>query len=464
MARDRSNRRVFSGRIHRRSRDAAARDNTVQSSQRAMTRTTENARSSNGTSSILPRSIAEPCPDYPNPTGLPPAESQTSQDVSHSIVDIGTTTTAGIEQAQSNQASHTNVHSVYPVRLTTSTNETRSTQLASSRGPTSAAMENRSTVSPGSCIGFHDEQYIAANQQRTNNANTDVIDLTRQSSHHHVHVDLNANIDSQGLMTSPAEHDNVFYSNLQHHGTRATLDTQVEINVHTNSEINLTHSVNYNAFPLTNSSSDNYPPLPVPDAVSGYSITELPRLTESSLHYPAGAMMSPRQHRAAPGTDCMSHDLYHGGDRHAMECLAPGPEPFYIPPVRTTRRDRRHRERRRRRRRSRHHHHHHRHRSHRHHHHQVLEDDAYIKPCCSSLGCKICLSLCLQFKKVLVFFASFGIICVLLGIVLGVLRAPGNSFFTLSLMFVGKLHSSGLPHLPHPFGLCYEAAPCRVKF
>lgn len=70
---------------------------------------------------------------------------------------------------------------------------------------------------------------------------------------------------------------------------------------------------------------------------------------------------------------------------------------------------------------------------------RVIEDDTYIKPpCCSSLGCKICLSLCTQFKKVLVFFASFGTICVLLGIVLGVLRSPGNSFFTLSLMFVGK--------------------------
>lgn len=424
MARDRANRRVVSGRVNRRSRDAVpARDYALPNSQSNSRRNPDTNRPSNHMTSRLPRHSAL-SPDYPNPgdnSAAASPDSQASHNVSYYDPELG----AAAVGPQPIQAGHTDSHSFYPVRLASS--ENHSTQLASSRG--SNAMDNTNAASPGSCISIHNEQ--CTNQQRA--VPGDVIDLTRQSCNHQVHVDMNANIDRQGMYNNNAQNEDVFYSDLrQHHGTQP-YDTQLEINERTNSQINLTHSVNYNSFPLSNA-GDNYPPLPVPDAVSGYTITELPRLTESSLHYPS-AMMARSEQSQPPAPDrSMLHDQSYHSDRHAMECL-PTPEPFYIPPVRTTRRERRHRDRRRRRRRSRHHH---RHRSQRHHP-QVIEDDQYIKPCCSSLACKICLSLCLQFKKVLVFFASFGIICVLLGIILGVLKkTPGNSFFTLSLMFVGK--------------------------
>lgn len=105
------------------------------------------------------------------------------------------------------------------------------------------------------------------------------------------------------------------------------------------------------------------------------------------------------------------------------------------------------RERSRHRRRMANRHQHHRHRRHsrpRNHRNNLnhgdsryTEEEGTLKSCCSLFGCKICLSLCLQFKKVLIFFASFGVLCIATGVLLGVLRAPGNSFFTLSLMFVG---------------------------
>lgn len=171
--------------------------------------------------------------------------------------------------------------------------------------------------------------------------------------------------------------------------------------------------------------------------LSGYTITGLPRPLDSAARH---------EQMLVSGNSILSGYNNNGAD----DCALPPPSyPIFdplehlqphtdvsvcpLPEHRSTRprRGRRHRQRRRRRR-SRHQG---RHRSH-----TRRDDDTYVKPkCCSILGCKICLAGCLQFKKVLVFFASLGVICVLIGIVLGVLRAPGNSFFTLSLMFVGKL-------------------------
>lgn len=158
-----------------------------------------------------------------------------------------------------------------------------------------------------------------------------------------------------------------------------------------------------------------------------YTITELPRNSVDQPFY----MMSNNNNQTSTSTNQPVQPVTCSD---TIDCLPP---PFYIP---TPPPARRHHRRRRRHRRNRRRHHRRRHAdissS------QMLADDERIKPCCSSLGCKICLSLCLQFQKVLIFFATFGILCVLTGIILGVLRAPGNSFFTLSLMFVGKYRIS----------------------
>lgn len=199
----------------------------------------------------------------------------------------------------------------------------------------------------------------------------------------------------------------------------------VEIDVNSRNEINL--------------SSQNSA-VPIVSPISGYSITALPRppLDPTTAHQqilmvdnsvvsgynsngPSCAVAEPRY--PIP-SQCQPLSVL-------PTCV---PQEFLQP---RPRRDRRHRQRRRRRRRRRSRHHSRRRPG------ASGEGDGYVKPrCCSVLGCKICLAGCLQFKKVLLFFASLGVVCVLIGIVLGVLRAPGNSFFMLSLMFVGKCEFS----------------------
>jgi len=171
---------------------------------------------------------------------------------------------------------------------------------------------------------------------------------------------------------------------------------------------------------------------PVPDAVSGYAVEELPRTLSTVSSHPLESAESrvPNYHQDR------SHDCHITDDRVSTAVNTDHlPQPNFYP---TARRERRRSQRRSRRRRRRS-----RHRRRRHHNSNTShQDERYVSPpCCSILSCKICLAGCLQFKKVLVFFASLGVICVLIGIVMGVLRAPGNSFFTMSLMFVGKFVS-----------------------
>lgn len=208
-----------------------------------------------------------------------------------------------------------------------------------------------------------------------------------------------------------------------------TPNHQVEINENSPNEINLTLQNNNFSPPPPN---DNYNAMPIPDAVSGYTITELPWPLISTSNRSQDRRRSGLNNNISQdynvnnsGTDYPPYSMDHV--RALSDIMACFPPEVSTSPA--VRRERRHRQRRRRRRRSRH----------RRHRHSGREEEGYIKPpCCSALACKICLATCLQFKKVLVFFASFGVICVLIGIVLGVLSSPGNSFFTLSLMFVGE--------------------------
>jgi len=154
---------------------------------------------------------------------------------------------------------------------------------------------------------------------------------------------------------------------------------------------------------------------PAPD----YDAPAVPDYHEASLGVPGYTITPLHMSSCQPQTDLCS---YQNMCRlpEPTECL---PTPFYVQSSRRRRRHgRRNRHRNRRRR----------------HYTQQQQDDGPLKPCCSLLGCKICMSMCLEFRKVLIFLASVGVACILIGVVLGVLRSPGNSFLTLALMFVGK--------------------------
>lgn len=68
------------------------------------------------------------------------------------------------------------------------------------------------------------------------------------------------------------------------------------------------------------------------------------------------------------------------------------------------------------------------------------DGDCEEKLCCSRLHCRLCLTGCLQFKKVLLFLALSVMGCVLTSITLGVIQIPKSSHITLSLLFAGKHH------------------------
>ncbi|XP_067936235.1 uncharacterized protein [Watersipora subatra] len=162
--------------------------------------------------------------------------------------------------------------------------------------------------------------------------------------------------------------------------------------------------------------------LPILNMSAGFTVTELPSALPASYR---SETVRDMQNHLAPAynnpTDCMHPSILNMGQTLVCELREPA----------QPRRRRGRRERRRRRRRRRHRSRHHRRSS------NHTDDDSYVKPdCCSALACRICLANCMEFKKVLVFFASSGIICVLIGIILGVLKSPGNHFFIMSLSFV----------------------------
>lgn len=88
-------------------------------------------------------------------------------------------------------------------------------------------------------------------------------------------------------------------------------------------------------------------------------------------------------------------------------------------------------------------HHRHRRRRRRHRHGdgatQVDEPAASAAGCCSQLCCLRCITTVTAFRWVLVALAMLGVCCVVTGIILGALHMTiGDSFLTLSLMFIGR--------------------------
>ena len=71
----------------------------------------------------------------------------------------------------------------------------------------------------------------------------------------------------------------------------------------------------------------------------------------------------------------------------------------------------------------------------------VTQLDDPAKNCCTKDLCLDCVTVVTTFRWVLVTLAMLGVCCVVTGIILGALHMTiGNSFLTLSLMFIGKLH------------------------
>ena len=72
-------------------------------------------------------------------------------------------------------------------------------------------------------------------------------------------------------------------------------------------------------------------------------------------------------------------------------------------------------------------------------------DDPEARHCCQCNKdcCTDCITVVTTFRWVLVSLAMLGVCCVVTGIILGALHMTiGNSFLTLSLMFIGKMRSN----------------------
>ena len=319
-------------------------------------------------------------------------------------------------------------------RLRAINSDNAHSQVPRANNPQTLSINTNATDNGGACPADH--LYTNREQHGQHSvASTNNVGNSNVSSHQHHDVGRNVSMHEQHESSRQTIVDPL-YSSQTTNQTDAMAQTHIGSLQTSDMSNNSSVPLNTQTYMRSNSDSNansthnlNTTTLPIVDSVSDYIITELPRSPDSAVRQEQILMMDNSvvsgYNNNSP-THCDDQTRFPVANTDLPVCISPE-----CPPTQPRHGRRRRHRRRRRRHRSRHH------RSRRSGGHR--DDETYVKPsCCSLLGCKICTATCLQFKKVLIFFAFFGVICVLIGIVLGVLRAPGNSFFTLSLMFVGE--------------------------